>query len=134
MAIEDEHSDVLQNLEFAISSVHKDDPALLDWDVIEALDALVRGYGLEEQARAWPTVRLSARASAVAAACKDICEWRLGRRSSVLASFPDAHARPPEISVGTLLECLKRLRKSARLWNKRNGRQGYLDFVHEFLP
>jgi hypothetical protein len=38
MAIEDEHSDVLQNLEFAITSVHRDEPNLLDLDVIEALD------------------------------------------------------------------------------------------------
>jgi hypothetical protein len=37
MAIEDEHADVLQKIEFAITSVHRNEPTLLDVDVIEAL-------------------------------------------------------------------------------------------------
>ncbi len=132
MAIEDEHADVLQNIEFAITSVHKNEPKLLDLDVIEALDALVRGYGLDEQGRSWPLIPLSDRAGLVVEACRRVCEWRLGR-----ASMPSSAGRgvaPAPIPVAAIVQCLKRLRRSARLWNQRNGRQGYLEYVEQFLP
>ena len=132
MAIEDEHADVLQNIEFAITSVHRNEPKLLDLDVIEALDALARGYGLDEQGRPWPLIQLSDRAGLVVEACRRVCEWRLGR-----ASMPSSAGRgvaPAPIPGAAIVACLKRLRKSARLWNQRNGRQGYLEYVEQFLP
>lgn len=30
-------------------------------------------------------------------------------------------------------EHLKRIRKSIELWNRRSGRQGYLDFISEYV-
>jgi hypothetical protein len=132
MAVEDQYTDVLQNIELSIVSVHKDEPKLLDVDVIEALEALIRGYSLEEQGRGWPSTRLSSRAALVVEACKQVCEWRLGR--ATISTFGDSRAVPPPISVGTVVQCLKRLRKSARLWNERSGRQGYLEYIEQFLP
>lgn len=41
MGLEDRHPDILQNIEFAIFSVYRDDPDLRDNDVIKALDALI---------------------------------------------------------------------------------------------
>jgi hypothetical protein len=40
---------------------------------------------------------------------------------------------PWSISVPELIACLKRLRKSVRFWNEQGGRQGYLNYVREFL-
>ena len=131
MATEDEHADVLQNIEFAITSVHRDEPTLLDLDVIEALEVLIRGYGLDEQGRSWPRTQLSERAALVLGACRQACEWRLGRTSMPTSSGGDA--APAPIPVAAIVQCLKRLRKSARLWDDRNGRQGYLEYIEQFL-
>jgi hypothetical protein len=132
MGVEDEYTDVLQNIEFSIVSVHRDDPRLLDLDVIEAIEALIRGYSLEEQGRAWPSTRLSSRAALVVEACKPVCEWRLGRTS--ISNSRGADGSAPAISVATIVQCLKRLRKSARMWNEHGGRQGYLEYIEQFMP
>lgn len=41
---------------------------------------------------------------------------------------------PAPVSVETLIACLKRLEKSVKLWNEQGGRQGYLEYIAEFLP
>ena len=120
-----------QNIEYTITSVHRDEPSLLDLDVIEALDALIRGYGLDEQGRPWPRIPLSARAEAVHDACKRVCEWRLGRAAMTSPAGDGGSVAP--IPPGALVQCLKRVRKSARFWNAENGRQGYLEYIGQFL-
>jgi hypothetical protein len=46
----EENLDVLQNIEAGIVEVYRADPSLLDFDVKDAIDALVRHYhSLEEQ-------------------------------------------------------------------------------------
>ena len=44
MDVEKDHLDVLQNIEFAIVSVHQQQPALVDFDVDAALSALIAHY------------------------------------------------------------------------------------------
>ena len=131
MAVEDEHTDVLQNIEFAIHSFRKENPTLLDLDVIEAFDALIRGYALEEQGRPWPPMRLGDRAAALVEACREVCGWRLGRTG--LSTGRGRHEAPPAITLAVLVQCFKRLRKSAKLWNEQGGRQGYLEYIGQFL-
>jgi len=62
-----------------------------------------------------------------------MCEWRLGRQP--LNAGDPAAAPPPtgELSIAELVLCLQRIRKSVRLWNGQGGRQGYLDYVRQFL-
>jgi hypothetical protein len=71
--------DVLQNIEYAILCVYENEADLLDLDVIDALDALVRRYGAEQQARTPPKLRLSEPATCLFQAAERMCEWRLGR-------------------------------------------------------
>ena len=49
MKVEQQYFDVLQNIETAIVSVYEIDARLLDVDVLDALDVLIRNYALEEQ-------------------------------------------------------------------------------------
>ncbi len=42
---------LLQNIEFGIVEVYRADKALLDFDVKDAMDALVRHYHAEEEQR-----------------------------------------------------------------------------------
>ena len=132
MAVEEQYTDVLQNIESAIVGVVKEEPRLLDLDVIEALDALIRGYGLEEQCREWPRTNLSSRAVLVFDGCKVICEWRLGR--APMTTSRGRTITPAPIGLAAIVHCLKRLRKSTRFWNERSGRQGYLTYIQEYVP
>ncbi len=38
-----------------------------------------------------------------------------------------------EFSNVELLQCLKFIRKSVQRWNKKNGKQGYLNFVNQYV-
>ena len=44
MDVEEEHLDILQNIEFAIMSVYRENPLLVDFDVEAAINALISLY------------------------------------------------------------------------------------------
>jgi len=132
--VEEQYFDVLQNIEAAIVKAYEDDPKLLDLDVMDALDALIRDYSREAQSAASPAAsRLSGPAQRVHDLCRRICEWRLGRQP--LHAGDPAGARQPagQTTIAEIVLCLQRIRKSVRLWNAQGGRQGYLDYVRQFL-
>ncbi len=129
----EQFEDVLQNIEASVFSTYENEPDLLDLDVLDAFDALIRSYAAEEQGRTRPVSRLSVRAIRVSEAAEQICEWRLGRRL-LHDDEPDSGVPPEERnSVAEILICLKRIRKSVRLWNQQAGRQGYLDYISGFF-
>jgi hypothetical protein len=129
----EQFADVLQNIEFAILCVYREETGLLDLDVIDALDALVRRYAAEEGKRTPPMLRLSRPAALVFEAAEGMCEWRLGR-SALNPDEPDlVIPQDQRNSVADILACLKRVRKSVHIWNEQAGRQGYLDYISEFL-
>ncbi len=57
--------DVLQNIELRIIDVYRADPSLLDLDVKDAMDSLVRHYRAEEEQRSPPALQLHVRAQRV---------------------------------------------------------------------
>ena len=62
---------------------------------------------------------------------RQMCEWRLGRAR--VARFQDEAPDCEPLDVPTLILCLKRLVKSVNKWTKHGGRQGYLDFMTQFI-
>jgi hypothetical protein len=130
MRVEDEYFDVLQNLEWAIVNEFRQDRSILDVDAREAAHALVRHYEAESESRGAPHARLSERATRIFEATRLICEWRLGR--APLAAEEPAEINAP-LSVAELVLCLKRIRKSIDFWTKEGGRQGYLNYVSEYV-
>jgi hypothetical protein len=118
--------DVLQDLEAAIVMAGNQEPTLLDLEVMDAFDALIRRYGAELQQRQVGSVRLTPKAGVVYSLVEQVCEWRLGRRKGDEGS--DAVTR-----IEDLLACLRRIRKSVKFWNDQAGRQGYLDYVRRFV-
>jgi len=125
--------DVLQNIEFAILCVYENEAALLDLDVMDALDALVRRYIAEEGNRTPPKLRLSQRATHVFEAAERMCEWRLGR--DALNEDDQDTVIPPDQrnGIADIVVCLKRIRKSVHIWNEQAGRQGYLSYISDFF-
>jgi len=129
--LDETNLDVLQNIEFGIIQVYRADKSLLDLDVKDALDALVRHYRAEEEQRGPPFKRLGERAQRVFSSVEAFCEWRMGR-----APCPGEGSALPELSmpVAELVACLRKVQKSVPLWSQRGGRQGHLNFINPFLP
>jgi hypothetical protein len=136
MSVEEEHLDVLQNLEFAIVEVYRKTPDLIDAEVLTAIESLVRIYGAEAQGKSLRSRPLGGMSQSVADIVQVFCELRLGR--SPIADPPiEPDDRPggdlPTISLEVLVDCLKRIQSSIKFWNKKNGRQGYLNYIQQFI-
>lgn len=133
MKFEEQYEDVLQNIEAGIVQVYHQQPALSDWDVEMALEALIQFFNAEARGKPIELRQLPGVQAEVVRAVKAMCEWRLGR-GEVL----DEHDRPVDLQLtpitpAEMVACLKRIRKSVQFWTKSRGRQGYFDYIVTFL-
>jgi len=134
MRIEEEHPDVLQNIEFAVLLVYREHPQMSDYVVLRAYGAVLDSYAAEQVGRApreWCPTEVEQEAFDYV---RDMCQARLGRKSLVEPGPGEEELPIDPIDVPTLMLCLKRLRKSVQTWTKRNGIQGYLGFIAQFTP
>ena len=130
MGLEDTHLDVLQNIEFAIVNVYREHDDLVDYDVMRALDALIDVYRSESRGHTTKAVHLPEVESLVAQRVQEICEFRLGRKEST----GEIHAARGEITTAEeIVACLRKIRKSVDRWNRQGGKQGYLQFIEEYV-
>ncbi len=134
MAFEDDYLDVLQDIEAAIVAVYRKRRNLLDYDVDEALDALIADYKAAKQNRPPRPHRLTKRPESVYEAVKTLCDWRSGQKDLLTDSDLPLGQGPTPNTHEEIIACLKRVKKSVQRWNKHGGRQGYLNFVQEYLP
>lgn len=111
----DEHLDLLQNIESAITALYWQEPEIEDWDVSEALNALIQRYKTQARGRTFTKPRLTERSDTL-----------FGKISDVLAAREDWDT--PEDQ----LRALKEIRSSVQRHTKMHGRRGYLDFIVEF--
>jgi hypothetical protein len=133
LRVEEEYTDVLQNIEGGIVAVYAGQPALMDCEVLDALEALIRRYKWEKEGRGTPSARLFGRSQQVFDIVSRICEWRLGRGALSCHETDRAEPALEPLGLEQILLCLQRIRSSVRLWNKEGGRQGYLQYVSQFL-
>ncbi len=133
MSFEDDYLDVLQNIESAIVSVYRKQRNLLDYDVDEALDALIADYKAAKQNRPPRPHRFTERPERVYEAVKAMCDWRLGQEDLLTESGQPLEAGPAPNTHDEIIACLKRVKKSVQRWNKHGGRQGYLNFVQQYV-
>ena len=131
MRIEEEHPDVLQNIEFAVVSFSRKRSDMTDHNVLRAYEAVLDFYAAEHTGRAPRPVDLNELEKRLVVAVKDMCELRLGRGQ--MRTEEDGEFEMPTVDVPTLVLCLKRLCKSVKTWTRRSGRQGYLSFVRQFV-
>lgn len=123
----EDHLDVLQNIEFAVAEVWKENPALNNYNVMRAYECAFEHYralSREQQPKASTLTGLDGE---VFQKVKEMCDWRLG-----LSKTEKPEELPP-IPLEDMLACLRKLRKSVELWTKQGGRQGYLQFIDQFL-
>jgi hypothetical protein len=130
MVLEEEYLDVLQNIEFAIVSVYRERNDLRDYEVMRALDALIDFYRAEARGHIPKEFHLPEKETLVFQRVQDMCEFRLGREN--LGSNVQAFSIEKK-TADEILACLRKIRKSVDRWNKQGGKQGYLQFVSEFV-
>lgn len=133
MDVEEEHLDILQNIEFAIMSVYRENPLLVDFDVEAAISALISLYRAQADNHEARRFNLNARALLVYERVEAMCELRLGREAIVPADGLTRGLLLESVTLDVIVACLKRIRKSVQRWNRQGGRQGYLTFVGRFV-
>jgi hypothetical protein len=91
MALENVHLDVLQNIEFAIVSVYREQHDLRDVEVMRALDALIEVYRAEARGHTPKDMSLTGAEGMVFQRTKEICEYRLGRQAGATRIVGPCH-------------------------------------------
>lgn len=128
MGVEDQHLDVLQNIEFAIMQVYESTPDLIDAEVLKAIENVTRIYSAEAQGKSGSSLTIRGISAEVATQVKETCEIRLGRATS---GDTDETMEPKTLT--DIIDCLKRIQSSIKFWTQKGGRQGYLNFVQNFF-
>jgi hypothetical protein len=131
MNIEDDYPDVLQNIESAVMSVYREHGVMTDYDVDKALVDLVQTYRNETVGKA-PVKPGGDLSILVYEQVASMCNWRLGRTPLFNENGKPGPLAEP-LSSETIVLCLKKVRKSLEMWTKEAGRQGYLNYISQFL-
>ena len=131
--VEEEYLDVLQNIEFAIVTVYHQYPDITDFEVDNAVNALIREYRAQERGRTVTSSKIGLHGQPIYDSVKMMCEWRLGNESFEMSGENVEFGDPDPLTVREIVVCLKRIRKSIKLWSKQGGRQGYLQFIDQYV-
>ena len=127
--MDEKYLDVLQNIEYGIVSVHQNQNDLNDYEVMNALDALIDNYRFEIRGYTPKEYPLTDKEILVFKEVREICEFRLGRKNLDETGLAILEQKTTE----EILSCLRKIRKSVERWNSRGGKQGYLNFVKEYV-
>lgn len=131
MRIEEERQDVLQNLEFVVARLYRRNPEMTDYAVLRTYQALVQLYSAEAAGRPPKPVAAEGLEAELLRDVRQMCEWCLGRVTLSPGQGEAPKCEP--LDVLTLILCLKRLAKSVNKWTKHRGRQGYLNFMTQYI-
>jgi len=122
-----EHTDFLQNIEFAIVQVWRSHPEMTNYAAMRAYEAAIAYYGAIAREHTPKTVDLTGLDATLFAEIKKMCEWRLGR------STETGEPELPPLTLEETVACLRKLRKSVDYWTQQGGRQGYMRFIEKFV-
>ena len=93
MRIEDEHPDVLQNIEFVVVQHYRAQPDMTDYAVGRVYEALLDCYAAEaigREPRAW---NASEQEHELFLETKEMCDWWLGRTPAIQRNLRLRHER-----------------------------------------
>lgn len=133
MRVEHRYTDVLQNIEFGIVITYKNHPEMADTNVMRMQEALIDKYGAEKIGRLPRHFSLSQMEQALLENVRRMCEWPLGRGTLTGSVEKSMEIAPEPITIDEIVLCLKRILKSVKRWNKDGGKQGYLNFVTQYV-
>ncbi|HEX2867036.1 MAG TPA: hypothetical protein VHO03_08330 [Ignavibacteriales bacterium] len=128
MAYREEDMEILENIEAVIVAVYRHNPKMIDFTVMNALDAAIKHYRAEEHGSQERIAELSQSEEEVYKAIRGVCDWRLGFSTEL--DFPELDVtETPE----RIIYCLKTLQGSVKKAGREGDRQGYLKFISRFL-
>ena len=133
MGVEDQYTDVLQNMELGVVLTYRDCPNLSDYDVMRSLEALIDAYRAENIGRPPRSFNLSDDEQLLMENVRRMCEWRMGRGDLGDAAAEEEEITPDPKTIDEIVLCLKRIVKSVKTWNASGGRQGYLNFIVQYV-
>ena len=133
MKVEDQYTDVLQNMELGIVLTYRKCPNLSDYDVMRGLEALIDAYRAENIGRPPRPFNLSDDERLLVENVRRMCEWRLGRGNLGEDPAEEKGITPAPNTIDEVVLCLKRIVKSVKTWNASGGRQGYLNFIVQYV-
>ena len=119
MKVQEKFENELKALESSIVGVFRAEPNLLDSQVARAVESMVNI--LKSRVKGKPAQKLNL----------DGLDLRVF--SALDAAINEILSLNSELSNNELLECLKVIGKSISKWTKQFGRQGYLNFVNQFV-
>ncbi len=134
---DDERLDILQNIEFAIVPAADEFPASDDYDVMHALDLIIKDFRDIERGREPKSHSLDGAAQAIFQNVMAVCNWRLGKESLpdwIEAVNTGGMSDTGPASAPLLSHCLMKIRKSVDSWHGVGGSRGYLEFIRKFFP
>ena len=126
----EDNLDVLQNLEFSVAEIWRQNRDMSDYAALHAYEAAYQFYRAELRGHVPKPPALSGLDSRVYESVKAMCEFRLGRAGDLVA---ESEPIPP-VPLDKLVDCLRELARSVERHTKQGGRQGYLNFIDRFLP
>lgn len=129
MSSEPKNMDVLQNLEAIVVTVFRDHPEMTDRVAARAYEAAFEHYRAETRGHAPKPCALTGLELEIFQGLLGICDWRLGRDQSAIAT----DEKPEPLPVTDIVDCLRQLRKSVERHTRTGGSQGYLVFVAAFV-
>lgn len=115
----------LLNLELAVISFYEEHPELTDAQVDSVYEELGKRYRAEATAHEYRPGRLEGLRDTLHQELLPVAELLVGRPTNVLPNVP--------ISAEEMTLIFKRLRTSIKTWQKRGGRQAYLEYVSQFM-
>jgi hypothetical protein len=123
----EDYQDVLHNIEAAVVQVWRQNPAMTNYVVMAAYDAAINHYRALASQQTPKPMNLTGLDAKVFEGVKEMCEWRSGRTPS-----PEKGDLTP-IPLDDLVSCLRKLRKSVDFWTKQGGRQGYMQYIEQYV-
>lgn len=130
------HEDVLFNIEVRVVAYFEKHPELTDYAVDMIYEDLFNHYRAQKDNRTPRPTRLTDLQKDLHQQIKDACDLFINTETIEIKK--GLFGRKGETyleqkTVGDIMQCLKRLRKSIKLWTKEGGRQGYLQYISEFI-
>ena len=128
MPLTDEFEDVLKKIEHAVVEHWKQHDEMNNYNVMRAYEIATAHYHAIARGQTPKPESLKGLDASLYQAVHAACEARLNQ------PIQDSDSQSRFLTMEDLVACLRRLRKSVERWTKEGGRQGYLQFVAQFLP
>lgn len=132
-SFEEQYMGVLQNIEFALVTVYRNNPKMNDHAALFVIESLVKLYNAEAQGRAIASPQFQSHEQEAFDSVKALLDWRLGKQALVDKDGQEVAVGENTNTPAEIVSCLKRIAKSIDSWTKRGGRRGYYEFVSQYV-